>query len=127
MSARINNCVTIEDSDTDINVVGPVPQVHEFLASLTLNYPSIRIRNEYQEEGYDLVGIATYNAGIIDNRFIHPNESGLSALYEFSKEHSWFDFDSYLEDYTEDRSTRNDVLLHSWVMTYDEFSKSQKY
>lgn len=110
------------ESDTCLRVQCQTPWYapHTFLAFLTLKYPSLRIRNEYEEENYDKVGFAEYDGGIASNTYFQPHTMPFDAIDLFAEKYAWFNRDSYLELYGNIEGGRaDDYRVYTWNDTYE--------
>jgi hypothetical protein len=106
---------------------------HTLLAYLSMQYPTMKITNTWQEE-YDYVGESIYIDGLISTKFIDTTLYKPSALEEFSEENEWFCFEEYeqyhqddLESMEEDSSLKDTVEIYEERITYkaltDTYSK----
>lgn len=106
---------------------------HTLLAYLTKLWPSLKIRNNFVEEGDQTVGEASYERGSIAVTQFHPYDYKPSALEKFAEKVDWFDWESYKDNRDEEdlesqeEDGQSHVRLTSLVMTYEEFVEdSQK-
>jgi hypothetical protein len=98
---------------------------HTLFAYLTEKYPGLVIENEYEEEAYSRVGFARYSGGSVTNIEISPHENSLDANREFATEHSWFDYEYYVDmlartgkgkDYAKHNPS---VIVTEWTYTHE--------
>lgn len=105
---------------------------HGFLAHLTQLYPSLKIHCHYEEEGDQIIGEATYANGMMEIEQFDQTEYAPSALEEFSKLNSWFDWES-LKDSLEgceanlesmEKENKKKVETAQLKMTFEEYVNS---
>ena len=68
---------------------------YALLTYLTILHPSLVIINEWQDEGYESVGITHYAHGSMIGQTINPIEYTNKALEQFSEINTWFCYDDY--------------------------------
>lgn len=94
---------------------------HTLFAYLTEKYPGLVIENEYEEEAYSRVGFARYSDGSVTNTEIYPHENSLTALRTFAEDHSWFDYEHYVQLGNTDHNTNRSpsVLVTEWTYSHE--------
>jgi len=96
---------------------------HALLGYLSMQYPSMKITNTWQEET-EYVGESVYIGGLIATKYIDTTLYKPSALEEFSEENEWFSFEDYeqyqddLESMEEDSTLKNKVEIYEEYITY---------
>ena len=104
---------------------------HPFLAFLTIKYPGLCIRNEYEEESYEKVGVAEYKDGVACNRYFEPHTQTFATLEKLAEDYDWFDLDGYMDmhegetdaDDEEEWTRKTEPKIYSWTDTYEGLSK----
>jgi len=100
---------------------------HPFLAYLTIKYPDLCIRNEYEEESYAKVGVAEYKGGVACNKYFEPHTQTFATLEKLAEEYDWFDLETYMdmhegekdEDDEEEWTRKSEPKIYSWTDTYE--------
>ena len=92
-----------------------------FLLYLSHAYPGLKIENEWQNEGYETVGITVCENGYLEKKQIDPFEYTLEALEEFSTDNPWVCYEDYadhremlredMENEEEEEEEREDVVV----------------
>ena len=100
------------------------------LTYLTTIHPSLKITNEWQDEGYKRVGITIYSNGLMYARAILPFDYTNETLKQFSKTNSWFcydDFNNFIiddddedDDEVDDEDKERNVVLIQYQYSYEE-------
>ena len=98
------------------------------LTYLTKINPSLKITNEWQDEGYERVGITTYSNGLMDARAILPFDYTNQTLKQFSETNPWFcynDFNNFIndiddDDEVDDEDKESNIVLIQYQYTYEE-------
>ena len=101
------------------------------MAFLTIKYPGLCIRNEYEEESYEKVGVAEYKDGVACNRYFEPHTQTFATLEKLAEDYDWFDLDGYMDmhegetdaDDEEEWTRKTEPKIYSWTDTYEGLSK----
>ena len=107
---------------------------HGFLAHLTELYPSLKIHCYYEEEADQTIGEGRYADGVMEIEQFHPEEYAPSALEEFSKSNSWFDWENTkenLESYganmeSMEKNNKKNVETSKLNMSFEEYVNDSK-
>jgi hypothetical protein len=92
---------------------------YTLLTYLTLNDPSLKITNEWHDEGYETVGRTTYSNGIMETQSINPFEYTKEALEQFAETNEWFCYDDISEIEDEDEDEKKDqIYVKQYQYTY---------
>jgi hypothetical protein len=102
--------LTYEKGDSTLSVAfhSAWKPPNTFLTHLTLKYPSLKIKNVWNDN-YDLIGFSTYLNKEFKCVYFNPAEYTLDALKAFSEIHTWFDYEM-IEDYRIDFDCHNDSV-----------------
>jgi hypothetical protein len=103
----------------------------QLFAYMTLRWPDLVLHVTYSG-GYllDFVGHTKYEMGTLSDTRIYPNQESLSALHAFSKEHTWFDVETwrtiqYSFEFESQSNSEKMEAVQERTVTY-EFLISQK-
>ena len=107
---------------------------HGVLAYMTTIFPALKITNEWQQEGYECVGITSYCEGVFVSKSIDPSEYTHEALEAFAASNTWFEYEDYVADtYQGDEETLEEednrletlVRVRTRRSTYDDYVGAQ--
>jgi hypothetical protein len=108
---------------------------YTLLTYLTIIHPSLKITNEWQDEGYETIGITTYSNGIMDTQSINPFEYRKEALEQFAETNLWFCYDNVSnfmneleeenEENEENAEKESQVVVNQHQYTYAELMNEE--
>jgi len=112
---------------------------HGVLVYMTAIFPALKITNEWQQEGYDCVGITSYCEGVLVSKSFDPTEYTPEALEAFAASNEWFNFEDYESDMLrneeedeeetseeQDNRLKTCVRVNTRTSTYDQYVSAQE-
>ena len=102
--------INYSEGDTSLSAIFQTAWTtpHALFAYLTVQYPSLTITCEWEDENYETVGITTYSHGEMDCQQIDPMDYTKEALEQFAETHDWFSYDDYCDYYDESDNINDD-------------------